>query len=282
MSAGTDVTAVSGDETRSPWTGQVKAFALRSLRREFHHRSTLFWSLGSPVLWFALFAVALGDATPVERAGLAVVFGFFGTLSVALVAFSGFLVRDLRSKRYRKLRSLPVSVSADLAGRFLAGLVMAAVSFLLVIGAGVATGGRFSVPGPAAVGVVALALVLFTMVGAAVAVFAVAVIREPERLNAVTSAGTFVLFFLTGYNGIRPELLPESVRWVVNVAPNSLATRIAVVQIVPAGGEASSSSVPVPEGPVFVALLAAYAVVLSAAAVWAARRFFYEGEVGER
>lgn len=260
----------------------MKAFALRSLRRELHNRSTLFWTLGAPLLWFALFGVAVGNSGPTERAGMAVAFGIFGTLSATLISFSGFLIRDLRDKRYRKLRSLPVSVSADLAGRFLAGAAMGIVSFGLVIAAGVVTGGNFLVPGPLEVGVVALALLLFTMVGAAVAIFVVVLVREPERVNSLTSAGTFALFIATGYNGLNPGILPESVQWLVNVVPNALATRIALGNLVPAASESALTPPAMPTGPAFVGLLVAYAVVLSVGAVFVGRKLLHEGEVGER
>jgi hypothetical protein len=50
-------TELYGPATAVPWSRQVKAFALRTLRELFRNRSSLFWSLVAPVFfsWTDLF-----------------------------------------------------------------------------------------------------------------------------------------------------------------------------------------------------------------------------------
>ena len=101
---------------RVPWLRQTRAFAVRNLRAMLRTKATVIWGFGFPALWYWLTsAMFLPDAEQVGgpavladvEAATAVSLGLFGVLTVTLVAFASGLSRDLTSKRYRKLRSLP-------------------------------------------------------------------------------------------------------------------------------------------------------------------------------
>ena len=277
-----------------PWHRQTKAFALRNLRATLRTKATIIWGFGFPAFWYVLSSVLfLPDAESVGgpavladiKGATAVSLGLFGVLTVTLVAFAGGLSSDLTEKRYRKLRSLPVSPTADFAGRFLAGVVVAAVSYLLVVLVGLLDGAEYALRGPGSVPVVVCSFVLFAAVGVSVAVAVTWVVSDPEVVVGITNAILLVSFFLTGYNGTNPGFLPESSRQLVNVVPNSLASRLQMWHLTEAGrsGATRGGVAPpsLPAGVEYVALLAGWAVVCGAFASYLMSRGIYSGEGGE-
>jgi ABC-2 type transport system permease protein len=234
------------------------------------------------VFFFLVFGVLLGSSG-VERGANAVVFGVFGAFSVSLVIFATALSADLKARRYRKLRSLPVAPSADVLGRFLGGLALAVVSFLLVLAVGVLTGGDLAVRAALSVPVVLGALVLFCLLAMGGAVVVASVLDDGEYVVGVTNMLTLALFFLTGYNGLVPAMAPGPVGGWVNLLPNALATRLAVYHLVPLGTGAGTPLVPpaLPTGPAPVALLAGYAVAGVVVGAVVMRWRIYSGEGGE-
>ena len=287
-------TATVGTGVR--WTKQTKAFALRNLRAMLRTKATIIWGFGFPAFWYILTSLFfLPDAGDVGAATLAdtkgataVSLGLFGVLTVTLVAFASGLGEDLTAKRYRKLRSLPVAPSADFAGRYLAGVAVAAVSYALVLAVGWVDGASYTLRQPSSVLVVVGSFLLFALVGTSVAVLVTWLVEDAEIVVGITNAILLVSYFLTGYNGLVPGLLPGDSRWLVNVAPNSLAARLQAWHLtdhpktVPAGTrEAGLSPPPLPVSPAFITLLAAWAVVLGVAAAVLMDRAVYSGEGGE-
>lgn len=273
-------------EQRPPIRRQVRAFALRAIRRFVGNRSTLFWAIGAPVAYYLFFGVYVstgGDNPGAIRAGMAPAFGIFGALAATMMTFSGNLGADLRAKRYRKLRSLPISPGADLAGRFLAGLLFGFLAFAAVMLVGLFTGATIRIPGPVPALAVLVSVFLLCLFGLSLGVLSAAIVQNGQRLQIVGNGGLLVLFFGTGYNGINPDILPEIVVPVVNFLPNSLATRITVATLSPPAASSQSSLVPpaVPTGLFAYVLLIGYAVVLSGLAALAMDRYIYRGEVEE-
>jgi len=279
------------------WATQTKAFALRNLRSMLRTKATIIWGFGFPAFWYFLSSLVFlpeaedigGTATLADVKGsTAVSLGLFGVLTVTLVAFAGGLSADLTTKRYRKLRSLPVAPSADFAGRYLAGVAVAAVAYVLVLLVGLADGAAYSLRGPGSIPVVAGTFLLFSLVGVSVAVLVTRLVEDSELVVGITNAILLVSFFLTGYNGTTPSLLPEQSQWLVNVAPNSLATRLQTWHLTdipattPPGVEEAGLTPPVlPVGVTFVALLAAWALGLGIAAAYLMDSAVYSGEGGE-
>jgi len=284
MGADTVTAASSQERPRSvPFHRQVLAFARRSLQELLHDRSALFWSLLMPVFFFVLFGLGQGGGgNGRELAALAVSFGFFGSLTVTLVAFAQTLTGDLQVKRYRKLRSLPISPTADLLGRFLAGYLLSVASFAIVVGVGAIAGGRYALRSPISPIVVLVALLLFALVGTSIAVLVATSLHDSGYVLAVSNVVLMGLFFLTGYNGVVPQMAPGPLSAVLNVVPNSLATRIAIYHVVDVGTDPDALSPPsLPGEPVYVLLLAAWAVGLLAVSGALLGRFVYDGDGGE-
>ena len=279
---------------RVPWHRQTKAFALRNLRATLRTKATVIWGFGFPAFWYLLSSLIFlpdgdelgaGVALADVKGATAVSLGLFGVLTVTLVAFAGGLGSDITEKRYRKLRSLPVAPSADFAGRFLAGVAVAAVSYVLVLAVGFLDGANYALQGVGSVPVVVGSFLLFSVVGVSVAVAVTRVVSDPEIVVGITNAILLVSFFITGYNGTTPGLLPESTRAVVNVVPNSLAARLQMWHLTdtPASGPAEGGATP-PELPVgieHVALLGLWALVLGVAGSVLMSRAIYRGEGGE-
>jgi ABC-2 type transport system permease protein len=285
---------VSGATGAVPWHRQTKAFALRNLRATLRTKATIVWGFGFPAFWYLLSSLVFlpdaetvgGQAVLADVKGVtAVSLGLFGVLTVTLVAFAGGLSSDLTEKRYRKLRSLPVSPTADLAGRFLAGVAVAGVSYLIVIFVGFLDGADYALRGPGSVAVVVGSFLLFSAVGVSVAVAVTWFVNDPEVVIGITNAILLVSFFLTGYNGTNPGFLPESSRDVVNIVPNSLASRLQMWHLTETSksGAAQGGATPpaLPVGVEYVALLAGWAVVFAAVASYLMSRGIYSGEGGE-
>lgn len=287
MTADTETTTTVRDRrepgTAVPWLQQVQAFALRTLRELFRNRSALFWGLAAPVFFYVLFGVISpqGPSSGAYKASNAVAFGVFGAFSVTLVIFAATLSADLTNKRYRKLRSLPISPSADVLGRFVGGFALAVVSFSLVLVVGLATGASFALRGPLSVAVVLASLFLFCLLSVAVAVLVAAVMDEGEYIVGVTNMLVLGLFFVTGYNGLAPGLMPEPLPGLVNYVPNALAARLSIYHLTAIGPNGALSPPPLPTGAEYLVLLAGYAVAIGAVAAAVMRRYIYAGEGGE-
>lgn len=279
------------------WMTQTKAFALRNLRAMLRTKATMIWGFGFPAFWYLLTSLLflpgaeeLGAETTLAdvKGSTAVSLGLFAVLTVTLVAFAGGLGNDLMDKRYRKLRSLPVSPGADFAGRYLAGVAVAALSYAVVLVVGWVDGASYALRGPASVPVVVGSFLLFSLVGVSVAVVVTRLVNDPEIVVGITTAVLLVSFFLTGYNGLTPGMLPDESHWLVNVAPNSLAARLQawhltdVPATTPVGVGGTGLTPPsLPVGPESGALLAAWAVVLGVIASSLMYRAIYVGDGGE-
>jgi ABC-2 type transport system permease protein len=272
------------DGATVPLHRQTLAFARRTVMEYARDRSALFWGLLMPVGWYVLFGLAIGSApdSPAARASMAVAFGVFGAFTVTLVNFTTTLSADLTERRYRKLRSLPVSPLADYVGRFLGAVLVAVVSFCLVLAVGATTGATYILRSPGSIAVIALALVLFSLVGTAAAVLVATTVTEGEYVVAVSNVLLLGLFFVTGYNGLTPGLAPGPLSQYVNLAPNALSTRLAIYHLTDVPTNAASlAPPPLPSGPEYVALLAGYAFVLSTGAALLLGRRVYDADGGE-
>jgi ABC-2 type transport system permease protein len=279
------------------WFRQTKAFALRNLRQMLRTKATIVWGFGFPAFWYFLSSLLflpdgedLGSEVVLAdvKGATAVSLGLFGVLTVTLVAFAGGLGNDMTQKRYRKLRSLPVAPSADFAGRYLAGVAVAAIAYLVVLAVGWVDGARYTLQGPGSLFVLAGTFLLFSLVGVSVAVLVTWLVSDSEIVVGITNGILLVSFFLTGYNGMSPGLLPEESHPLVNIAPNSLASRLQVWHLTetpattPVGVEEAGVTPPsLPVGPEFVALLVVWALVLGVVASVLMDRAIYSGEGGE-
>lgn len=270
-------------QRRVPVHRQTGAFARRSAHELLHDRSALFWGLGMPVFFYVLLSGAFtGEGTGPELAAEAVAFGIFGTLTITLVTFAQTFTADLRVKRYRKLRSLPVSPVADLLGRFLAGYALSIASFAIVLGAGLVVGAEYTLRSPISPLVVLVAIGLFSLVGVAMAVLVATMLHDSGYVLAVSNLLLLGLFFLTGGNGLGPERAPGPITDAINFVPNALATRIAIAHVVPLDESTAALSPPeVPTDPIYVLVLASWSVVMIAIASAALDRTVYRGDGGE-
>lgn len=283
-----------GTSSYSSWFRQVKSFAVRGIKELFRDKTALFWSIGWPIGWYfltmALF-IEVPEQVPAEqvdtvlasiKASNAISFGIFGAFTVSLVTFANNFTDDLEEKRYRKLRSLPISPSADLTGRFLAGTLLGLVSFCSVLVAGLLDGASFSPRSPISIPVTVLALLLFCLISMSVGVVLATVIQKGEYLTAISNTVLMILFFITGFNGTSPRMLPEGNRWIINVLPNSLATRMQMYYMTDFSVEDTGLTPPaVPNGAEHFALLVGSAVVLLLCSALVMRRTIYNGEGGE-
>jgi ABC-2 type transport system permease protein len=272
------------ERSAAPWLRQVKTFAVRTVREQFRSRVALFWALGWPVLWYVLttrlFIQGSGDGLGVAKTTVAVSVGLFGALTVSLVGFAQTLSNDLTEKRYRKLRSLPISPSADLLGRFLGGFALAAVSFALVLGVGFVDSAVF-VLRPLSIPIVAGSLILFCVIGMAIATVIASLVDQGEYIVAITNTVLILSFFLTGFNGITPFMLPAKTRSVLNYVPNALAARMQAFYLAGDQVRTALTPPPLPTSPMFIGLLVVYAIGFAAVAVVVMRRSIYAGDAGE-
>jgi ABC-2 type transport system permease protein len=115
----------------------------------------------------------------------------------------------------------------------------------------------------------------------AIAVLIASVLNEGEYVLGVANLLIFVLFFVTGYNGISPSTVPEPLTFLINYAPNSLATRLTIYHLTPVGSGGALSPPPLPTDPIYLVLLAGYAIGIAVIASMVMRRYIYAGDRGE-
>lgn len=271
---------------RRLWFRQAGAFAERFVRELSRSWIGLFWTFGFPVMWYLLtvhlgLTPGPGDRPGSYRAMLGISFGVFGAFTVTLVGFSGDLSGDIAAKRYRKFRSLPLRPSADLAGRFLAGLVLGLTAAMAMGIVAAIDGAMFAIPTVGGAAVTVAALTFFCLVGMVSGLGVSIVITDPRHATTVATGLLLAVFFATGYNGMVPSLFPLR-SWWLNYLPNSLAARLIVLHLVPADWPAAGLSPPTPpSAPVYLLLLAGYAVGLAAIAIVLVRAVVYRSDVGE-
>lgn len=270
---------------RSLWARQARSFSITSFRQLSRHKIAMFWSLVWPVIWYLGFSIFV-----IERSGSASIFGqtkavttvaigMFGALTVSLSIFSIDVATDLEYKRYRKLRSLPIKPSADIFGRFAAGLAMSLVSYLIVLVVGYVDGARFAIE-PLSVPVFLLSFFLLSIIGMSLGIVVTSFVVKPGFVNMLTFFGVIVLFFASGFNGIRPGILPSGFGWLVNYLPHSLATRIQVAYLTDVPVDALTPPA-LPESPRFLAILVVYGLLFVAFGKVAMDRIIYGSEAGE-
>lgn len=268
------------------WVRQTLAFADRFIRELSRSWIGLFWSFGFPVMWYLL-TVYLGlTPTAVGHSGslkaiLGISFGVFGAFTVTLVGFAGDLSVDISAKRYRKFRSLPLSPSADLAGRFLAGLVLGVAAALVMMLVASLDGASYVVPDLGGLLVALLALSFFCIVGMVAGLVVTIVITDPRYATTVGTGLLLSVFFVTGYNGMAPGVFPLS-EWWLNYLPNSLAARLMVHHLVVLDWSAAGLSPPgIPSTRGYFLLLAGYAILLAVVGVLTVRTGIYRSNAGE-
>lgn len=272
-----------------PRPRQVRAFTRRYLRQYTRSPLSLAFLVAWPTFWYllvvhVLLGTAAGDAATVAaaKATYAVSFGLFGAFTVALNGVVGSFTADVQTKRYRKFRSLPVSPAADLAGRFLAGTALAALSYGGLLAVGVLDGAAFALRSPASPAIVALCLVAFSAVGVAAALTLAAAVPRPAHATTLATALLVFAFFGTGFNGAAPRLFPGP-GWLLNVIPVTVLTRLQLYHLVDGAAARAVGAVPptLPAEPAFLLLAVVYGGGSLALGDAVMRRLVYRGEVGE-
>ena len=265
------------------WGKQTLTFAKLTIRGQLQNRRTLLFALAFPVILYLLesrmFITDTGPGTvAVGKAIMAVAFGIFGAFSVALIGFARQLSEDISTKRYRKLRSLPISPSADFTGRFLGCFVGAVFTDAVILAIAALDGARFDAFSPVSVLVILATLFSFCLVAMAAATV-IAILLTGDSVPQISSFVMLIVFFVTGFNGMSVSLLPSNLQSIVNYVPNSLAARFQMAYLV--GDAAKMSSTPLPSGVAYMGLLVLYTIIGAAVATMLVRRFIYAGEVGE-
>lgn len=265
-------------EKRVPWSSQAWIFSRRQFQQLRRNKMMLFLIVGWPTIWYLLTIAFFIEAPESElgyvKAANGINYGLFGAFTVTVAMFAGAFSRDLDDGRYRKLRSMPVSPTADLAGRLVAGAAIGCVTYVITIGVAVFDGATFQSPDIETIGVLFLTLVLFSIIAMALSMILAIAVKKPEHMTTIAVVVVLMTFFLTGYNGIAPELIAEGAE-IVNYLPNSLATRM---QIAAWGGAENVAFMTPPEAPYslrYGSILGGYATVLAAASAILVARVGY-------
>lgn len=262
----TESTRNDTDTIRTPgmWANQVRAFAERNLREIMRSRIMLFWVFGFPPAMYLLYTVMMGngDIPPARQASFALGIGMFGAILVCLYVFGNQLVTDVENHRYAAFRALPISPSADLAGRMLVGLVLAFCAFLSTFAAAALTGASFGLRGVESIPVVLAAGVLSCVLWMVVAIPIVAVADSERYAEFITTGLATGAFVLTGFNGVVPAVSPLGTT-VLNYLPNALPTRLLAYHLIDTNRWAEIGLAPatMPTNPAYLGLLLVYTVV---------------------
>lgn len=255
-----------------PWHRQTAAFAERHLRGLRRSKLVLVLAVAWPLAWYFLTVVAFlpddlsGYELALSKGATAISYALFGAFTVAVATFAAGFARDDDRGLYRLFRSLPIVPSADLAGRFLAGLAVATLSYGVTIVVAYAHGARFE-PRPTAIVVVPLTLVAFCLVALLLSLALGILVSEPEYVSTIAVVLVLVAYYVTGFNGIQPGMIAQDATFV-NWVPNSLATRMQIYHLF--DGDLSNSGMIPPEMPSgwgYVAATVASAVVAATASL---------------
>ncbi|MFC3956763.1 ABC transporter permease [Halovivax cerinus] len=267
-------TAASGTVV---WANQARAFAERCLRELTTSRIMLASLVGTAAGMQLFFGVLWEGMAASMIASAAIGTATFGAIYVCLYAFGYLLAGDLEARRYEAYRSMPIAASADLAGRMLAGGLLATAAFSLTLVAGVVTGGSFALRSVVSIPIVVLAFAVTCIFWMLVALPVIATAAN-ERLAEYGVPMIAVLgYMVTGFNGANVALSPLSGEWL-NYLPNTLSTRLLIYHLVPTSDWAEAGLGPPgpPAGPEFLVLLVAYAVVALVVGTVVTNRLLYD------
>jgi len=266
------------------WLRQARAFTERYLRVLLRNRVVLFWAVGFPVAFYLLTVELFLDLSGVApeivgatKAVTAISYGVFGAVVVCLSAFATHLVEDMDAGRYDQFRSLPLSPSADLCGRLLAGYLLALLSLGSVLAVGVATGAAFTLRSALSVPLVLAVFAGFAVTWMTLAVGVAVVVTDENYANILAVSVAVVSYFVTGYNGTQVAMFagdPE----LLNVLPNTLAARVITYHLVDVANWADAGLAPpaMPTGVGALAVLAVYGAVALLAGIAVVRAVIYD------
>ena len=266
------------------WSRQAGAFVRRQLREMFRNKTVLFWSLGFPAVFYLLTITAFVPMSEIPadirggvKATTAIGYGVFGSVIVCLNAFGQQLVTDIVDERYTEFRSLPLSPSADLVGRLASGVVFALAAFLFVIAVSVATGAEYTLRGVESIPIVFGAFVLSAVVWMVIALLIVLVVQNARFANIISLSLALASYFGTGFNGTDVTSFTGS-DWLLNVLPNTLATRVVTYHLADIGSWEPSGLAP-PDPPsslAYLGLLAAYGIVFAIVGIVVTNKVIYK------
>lgn len=225
----------------------------------------VFLAAAWPLAWYFLTVTLFlpddlsGNELALSKGSTAVSYALFGAFTVAVATFAAGFARDRDRGRYRLFRSLPIAPSADLAGRFVAGVAVAAVSYAVVLGVAYVEGARFA-PRPTALPAVAFGLLAFCLVALALSLSLAVAVPQPEYVTTIAVVLVLVAYYVTGFNGLQPVMIAEEATFV-NYVPNSLTTRMQIHHLFDWSPDPESGLVPpeMPAGLEYVGVLAASA-----------------------
>lgn len=242
----------------------------------------LFLTIGWPILWYFLtmsFFVELpaGSDLGALKAVNGINYGLFGAFTVTVALFSGGFARDFESNRYQKLRTMPISPTADLAGRFTAGTLLGFASYVVTITIAYLDGATFPSLDASTVAVLGLTLVMFCLIAMALAMVLALIVTKPEHMTTMAVVLVLLAYIITGFNGTTPGMLANSAE-MVNYLPNSLATRMQIGFWLDAATLEYMTPPAVPTSTTDVGLLVGYVVVLLSISVLVMQRFAYGSE----
>ena len=230
-------TAAPVERTGSVWASQAAGFTYRTLRDVARSWTVLGVAVGLPPVMYLL-VTATREFDPTTKGLFAVGIAVLGAMIASLTVFGSQLAVDLEDDRFLAYRSMSVSPSADLAGRMMAGMMVAALALVFGLAVGILDGAPLGVGGvvPAVVSVTAFLGLSVVFMAAAIPIV-VAANNEQYAQFALSLVAVFG-FMLTGYNGMLPSvaILEES---MVQLFPNALATRAIAVQLVTVEGMAN-------------------------------------------
>lgn len=249
------------DNPPSIWLNQVRAFAGRSLREVVNSWMLLGTAIGLPATMYLIPFIGGGEFPPVSRATMSIGTGIFGAMLTCLYVFGNLFVIDIEDRRYAAYRAMPISPSADLAGRMSAALVVAAAAFLSPLIVGVLTGASYRLQGGESIPIILAAGVLSCVFWMVLAI-PIVVIAENERYAEwATTSVAIAAVVLTGFNGVTTDIsLIKGT--TLNYLPNTLPTRLIAYHLVE-GDVAAAGLIPpqLPAAPEYLLILLAYAAV---------------------
>ncbi|WP_135533652.1 ABC transporter permease [Halostella pelagica] len=266
------------------WASQVHAFTERYLREIARSRVMLAWSVGFPAVFYLLNLALFIDLSTVPdellgqvKGAVVIGFGTFTTIIVCISVFAQLLVNDIEAGRYEQFRSLPVSPTADLVGRILAGVIVALSAFLVMLGIGVLTGAEYGLRDPASLPLALGAFIAFAVPWLTLGLLLGAVLSDARYATVISTVAALVLYFVTGFNGAEPSMFAADAT-LLNYLPNTLPNRFLNYHLTTISnwGASGMTPPPVPTGPRWVGLLAAYGAGSFLLALGIMRRLIYK------
>ena len=206
--------------------GQVTATMGRTIKELLREKSSLFWTIGWPIIWVMIGSVSFVSSTPPEvqpyaKGSVTVPMMIFAVMIAGMSNLPASVAYDRERGMLSKLMSMPINPMKDFLGRILGLASFSCLAIVLVALSGFALGARFRAD--AADALVAVGFLVLVFICSAGIGTIIASLIKPVQGSIMTGVGISVISAAIGGMFTPLSYLPSFLQSFAKIYPVSIA-----------------------------------------------------------